>query len=320
MSEPANVEARLLARLRDGSAATGLVDRWVVDLLARPVADLIPPTQVASLAARLLASAAASDAFSRRVEKQVEEGLASAERDPSRLQESLPPEALRALRELTARPYSPDRTLVLAVLNREPVRRLIRALLVDVLVEFGRKIAALVSPVTGSRVGRGLGALAAAVGSGVVGAVSSELERQVEKRAAEFADLGISRVLQHLADLASDPSLAKDQAEFRSALLEGVLELRRSDLAREARSQDPNAVVRLVGEAVRDHWARPESRASLESGLRRLIPGDDSHRTLGAVLDEIGLRPEVEAALREYLLPRARAFDWAGWIEDELGR
>jgi hypothetical protein len=39
---------------------------------------------------------------------------------------------------------------------------------------------------------------------------------------------------------------------------------------------------------------------------------------LGAALDEIGLRAEVEAALKEYLLPRARAFDWAGWIEHEL--
>jgi hypothetical protein len=317
MSEPANAEARLLARLRDGSAADRLVDRWVVDLLARPLAELIPPTQVAALAARLLAGAAASDAFGRRVEKQVEEGLASAELDPSRLRESLPPEAVTALRQLAALPYSPDRAVVLAVLDREPVRRLIRALLVDVLVEFGRRMAALASPVTGSRVGRGLGALAAAVGSGVVGAVTGELERQVEKRAAEFADLGISRVLQRLADLASDPSHANDQAELRSALLEGFLELRRSDLAREDRRQEPNAVVRLVREAVGGYWARPESRATLKAGLGRLL-GDDSHRTLGAALDEIGLRAEVEAALKEYLLPRARAFDWAGWIEHEL--
>jgi hypothetical protein len=325
MSEPADVEAevesngaaRLLARLRDASAADRLVDRWVADLLGRPVADLIPPTQVAELAARLLAGAAASDAFGRGVEKQVDEGLASAELDRSRLQDRLPPELVTALRELAARPHSPDRRLVLAVLDREPVRKLIRALLVDVLVEFGRRIAAVASPLTGSRVGRGLGAFAAAVGSGVVGAISSELERQVEKRAAEFADLGISRVLHRLADLASDPSHAQEQAELRSALLEGFLELRRSDLARDVRRQKPNAVVRLIREAVRGYWARPESRATLESDLRRIL-GDASHRPLGAALDELGLRADIESALKEYLLPRARAFDWASWIEHEL--
>ena len=320
MSELPSVDARLLARLRDPAAADRLVDRWVVDLLARPLAELIPPAQVAAFSARLLAGVAGSDAFGRRVEKQVEEALASAELDPSKLHESLPPEAVRALRELAARPHPSDRELILAVLDREPVRKLVRALLVDVLIEFGRRIAARASPLTGSRVGRGLGklgALAGAVGSGVVGAVSGELERQVEKRAAEFADLGIARVLQQLANLASDPSLAKDQAEFRSALLEGCLELRRSDLAREARRQEPGVALRLFREAVRGHWARPESRASLESRLWRIL-GDDSHRTLGAALDEMGVRAEVEAALKEYLLPRARAFDWAGWIESEL--
>lgn len=309
----------LPAQLRRPEAADRLAGRLVADLLASELGGRLAD-DLARIVAQVAAAGAANPTTEQYLGRRVEAALAEAAADPSSLQDRLPPELVALLRELAARSYSPKRTLVLAVLDREPVRKLIRALLVDVLVDFGRKIASVAAPLTNSRVGKGLGALGAfagAVGAGVVGAVSGELERQVEKRAAEFADLGISRVLQKLADFASDSSLAREQAELRRALLDGLLELPVTEVAQDLRRHDPALVLERTLAALKSYWGRAESRARLAADIRALAQGDPQ-RTLGSVLAEMGLRAEIETALRELLVPRMRQIDWAAWLSEAL--
>ena len=320
MSPSARDLTKLLAPLRTPEAAGRLVDRWVADLLSRSASELLPPAKVAESVRRFVLAATSSDAFHARVVFGITDELKQSEAEPGTVGDGVPPDLTALARTLTRRPYSPQRAVVLAVLDREPVRKLIRALLVDVLTEFGRRLASLASPLTGSRVGRGLGALGAiagAVGGGVVGAVSGELERQVEKRVADFADLGISRVLQRLADLACDPSLAQDQSELRGALLEGLLEVRVADMARDARKQDPEAIASLVRQALQTYAAQPQLQQDVEAYVTRIL-SPELAQPLGEVLTKLGLRAEVDAILRETLLPRATSFDWAGWVESEL--
>ena len=57
------------------------------------------------------------------------------------------------LREMLERPFSPDRKLVLTVIDREPTRELVRQLLLDAVLEFGRRASA---PVAGMARGPGL--------------------------------------------------------------------------------------------------------------------------------------------------------------------
>ena len=72
----------------------------------------------------------------------------------------------------------------------------------------------------------------------LVGAVSDEVERQLEKRATEFVDSALAGVFGQIADAVSDPKRASEAAELRIAFFDGALELTGPQLARELANLD----------------------------------------------------------------------------------
>jgi hypothetical protein len=320
---------QMLARLRDdkpGGPADRLAALLVDDLLERPLAELLPPAFVARAARELLAAWVDSASAEKALAAELEARLRPAANDKRTLGEALPDEATEVLLALVKRPFTPSREAVAALLEPEPVRKVIRGFLLQVVVDFGQRLRA---PVSESRVARGLGGLArfaagqAKAHSGtlgaIAGAVSDEVEHQVEKRAAEFVDSALSGILARLADDISNPANAKSQAKLRTTLVEGALRLKRADLAREFERSDVGGAARLVRKGLADFVARADAQAELEKAIAE-AQRHDAQRTAREVLTEFGLLEKVRAlgqeALGLRLAPVFQSPAFAAWLDE----
>jgi hypothetical protein len=145
----------LRAKLNDEKAVHDLAALSVEVVLGQPVQHLLPAELLVAVARQALDgwldSATAVAALTRSVELVVNELNATSKP----LKDVLARDVHAALRDVVGRPFSPDRRLVLTVIDREPTRELVRQLLLDFVLEFGRKASA---PVAG--VAKGLGTFA----------------------------------------------------------------------------------------------------------------------------------------------------------------
>lgn len=295
-------------KLKDEKAVQALavvcIDVW----LEKPVGELVPaevlvPVVRAGLTG-WLETPSAVPALARGVELVVNE--LNAQRRT--LKDVVARDVREAVRDVVGRPFSPDKKLVLTVIDRDPTRELVRQLLLDFVLEFGRRASA---PVAG--VAKGLGTFAKLAGDAVksrtgtlgslVGAVGSEVERQMEKRAVEFVDAALSGVFGQLADAVSDPRRATEAAELRVAMLDGVLELTLPQLAREL----ANADVPGAAEVVRAGLTRWLASAASDDELKALAQfalNDVAARPAKDVLAELGLLAVVRERGAEALSKR----------------
>lgn len=311
----------LIARLQS-DAADSLAALSVASVLDTPVGELIPPGWIVSTTRQALSGWLASDSALRTLNSVVEWLCNRLDSERRAVGEVMAKDVRLALREMLGRPFSPDRKLVLTVIDREPTRELVRQLLLDAVLEFGRRASA---PVAG--VARGLGSLARMAGERVkarsgglgtlVGAVSDEVERQLEKRAVEFVDSALAGVFGQLADAISNPHRAAEAAELRTAFFDGALELTGPQLARELANLDVAGGTEILRGGLTRWLASPESDAQLAEYARLLLERD-GQRPLGEVLQDIGLLEVTRAVAQEQLAARIRAIaatpGFATWL------
>ena len=315
----------LQQKLRDDSDGgpldrlAGLVVEQALDTL---LVALVPPERLVRGAKLALAGWLRSEDAVPALTRAVAEIARRAAGDRRRLAAVLPSEFRQAARELARRPMVPDRQLVLTVLDRPPVRRLVRGLLLNALLDFGHQMSA---PLGG--VAQGLGGLAkyafdtAKLYSGgigaAVGAVSDEMERQLQKRAAEFADAGLAGVFAQIADAVSSPQRAAEAAELRVAVWEGVLELTLVQLSRELVGADVPGAAAIVRDALARWLDSPAADATLARWAEQLLAREGG-RTLREVLHELGLVEAVRQLGREALRARMGAVvasdAFAAWL------
>jgi len=197
--------------------------------------------------------------------------------DNRRLEESLPNSLQQALLSLASRPFSPNPALLKSLLNTPPVRELIRKILSRALGDFARRATTSLAPAPVAQVAQGVGhwakmaartalSKAGALGE-MVEAVSTEVERQAEKRAAEFVDAALERALEDLAQALASP--APHGPPLGRALLETALTWRLPQLARELANADlPGAAQSLQGPLA--EWAGNAAFARLQGHLQTL--------------------------------------------------
>lgn len=319
----------LLARLQDTSP-NGPVDRLaalvVEHELSQPLETLLPPALLARAMKAALEGWLASETADRELASAIDHLQGRLTQDPRTVREALPPELSKGLAELAARRFSPDRALVLSVLDRPPVRALARGLLLNLLIDFSRKVSA---PVTENRIAKGFSGLAklaadqarSAGGTlgGIAGALSEEIERQVEKRARDFVDSALSGVFQQLADALTDPSRASEQAEMRVALLDGVLSLPLSRLGRELSRADVPGGAAVVRKGLSQWLASKDTTAELEGWITRALERDGK-RPVREVLGALGLLDAFQTlgreSLRARLSPVVASEPFARWLEE----
>jgi len=319
----------LLTRLQNASPE-GPLDRLaalvVEHELSQSLETLLPPALLARALKSALEGWLASPTAEGELASLVDDLQERLARDPRPLRETLPRELPRALTELASHPYSPNRELVLAVMDRPPVRELARGLLLNVLIEFSRKVSA---PVTENRIAKGFTGLARFAAEqartsggtlgGIAGALSDEIERQVEKRAKDFVDSALSGIFQQTADALSDPSRASEHAEMRVAFLDGVLGLPLAKLGRELSQLEVPRGVAVVRKTLTQWLASADALARLEEGLRRALERDGK-RPVREVLQTLGLLDTFQKmgreALRERLAPIVASAPFALWLEE----
>lgn len=280
--------------------AQRLAELVVEETLARPAGELVDP----ALAAVVLRAFVASDGAEARVAAWLRDRAALLAVETRTLEALLPAPLARAARELLELPLTPRRELVMKVADRPPVRKLLRAQVLATLVDFARKAA---SPITDNPIARGVGGLLRKPGGGsrfgsLGSAISGEVERQTEKRAAEFADTAVFGVLSGLADDLSDASRARDQADVRGAVLEGVLALTPAETMEPLRD-NLTAATGIIRRALTAWSASATFEAELAT-VAAFVLGKGATRPLGEVLAELGVRDVVTAQATSWLAAR----------------
>lgn len=286
--------------------AQRLAELIVDDALASPISKLLPLDRALGLLEKGLDAYLASDASLVPLTRGVDRLMNDLNAVKGSIGDELPDELLSGAREWVSRPWSPDRAVVLAALDEPPVRTLIRKLLLDAILEFSRTVSA---PMQG--VARGLGGLAkfAAERTGtlgaIAGAVGSEAQRMVEKRAADFADQALSGVIQKIADEFSNPARAKEQAELRRAVLDGLLHLRGPQLAKEVGRSDVVGGAKVIREALKSWLASEGGKQELRERVRHVLD-PEWNRTAGELIAELGLRDFARESAVQLLEVRIR--------------
>lgn len=298
----------LRQKLSERSSVQALAALSLETWLDKPLLALAPPELTVAVVREVITGWCNSPGALPAMQRLVEQVIDLLKATPRALKDVAPRDLREALRDVVGRPFSPDRRLVLTVIDREPTRELVRQLLLDFVLEFARKASA---PVAG--MAKGLGTFAKLAGEAVksragtlgsiVGAVGGEVERQMEKRAVEFVDAALSGVFGQIADALSDPRRATEAAELRLAVLDGALELTLPQLAREL----TNADVTGGAEVVRGGLQRWLASAQSDEALLRLVrftSDSTGNRPVRQVLEELGLLEVVRHRGTEALANR----------------
>ncbi len=319
------ITVRAVARLQ-GPAADTLVTLLVDDLLDRPVAGLIDPSQIAGQLIAALEVATAGPQTEAWLRKQVGE---LRKRVPEgTLGERMPAELEAPLREVISRPIELDGALMKRLLSHEAMERLLRDVLVRSLRAFAERLRTLAPPPPAQvrgRLGRlkALGAGVKGFSEGLVGQLSAELEQRAEQKIREFVDGAIAGTLQQVAEHMSGPEHAALYGSFRAHLLDTLLVTPNADLAREIDKLDPEGLVQ-TGAAVARALARRQGFEGEIAGVVRVALEATEGRSLRDYLKETGLSDQAEqetlrADLEGQLAERVRAFAatdaFAGWLD-----
>ena len=316
------MDAQTLITRLQADAADSLALICVDSLLGTPVGTLLPDAVVMATARKALTGWLESPSAVKVMNTVVESLANRLQQERRPLKDLMAPDVRHAVREIMGRPFSPDRKLVLTLIDRGPTRELVRQLLLDAVVEFGRRASA---PVAG--MARGLGSLAKMAGDRVkartgslgslVGAVSDEVERQLDKRAAEFVDSSLASVFGQIADAVSDPKRAAEAAELRIAFFDGALELTGPQLARELANLDVAGGAEILRAGLKRWLASPASDEQLKEFLE-LVMHPQPERSLKDVLAELGLLEVTRTFGSEQLAHRIRAVaaspECAAWL------
>jgi hypothetical protein len=289
----------LLARLRDPSddGPSARLAALVVDhVLATPVGQLVDPGLVVGALRDSLQAWTASDEAAAHVVQRLEDAGAWLSGHDKAVGDLVPPPLREGLRSFVQLPMPARREAVLRLLDRQGVKQVIRAQLAQTLADFGRRAA---SPVSDNALARGLGGLGKLAGQiarpsplgAIASAVSGEVERQVEKRASDFADTAVAGVLAGIAEQASDPARAAQQAALRLELLDGLLSLTGGDVSELARGGVP-AQVATVRKALAAWASSADFARDVEQPLASLL-SREGERTVGAILDDLAIRGPV---------------------------
>ncbi len=319
---------KILARLRAGGTngpLAKLASLVVDDVLTRPLSDLVDVGALVTHIREGIASFVAADDATQRVVERVEGVFAGLAAEHRPVRAVVPPSLADAAVAFARVPTTPSREALFKLLDREPLKKLFRAQMIDALADFGRRAA---SPVADSSIARGLGGISKlALGSSgknpfarVANAVSGEVERQVEKRATEFADTAVVGILTGIVDQVTDPSRRDEQAALRAAVVEGLLELTGADLAGIAHGDVPAQVA--VVRAALAAWSADPAFASHIQGAVAAVIAKDAARSLGELLADFAIRDAVSAHARSVVereLTHLAAGDaFAEWLGELL--
>ena len=303
---PALKALKKLRRKGKNSASAKLATLVVDDLLGRPARELFDSDELADRSMELLAGLAQAGELEELIEARLHRWLQHMEDERGTLGDWVPGEAAGRLRDVVAASHGLDADQTLRWIDHDAMRDLVRRVLRETLSSFVKRLR---SPVSESRilssVKRRAGrfakrprALVGGLGDGMMGAVSDEMERQMQRRVGDFVDSAVGSVLRRIAEHVSDPSHQAQYGKMRAAMLDLTLQTSSRAAARTLAKADLDAVAAYV---------RAEIVGLRDSDLLR-------QRIVDMIEDELDDAP----TLGDWLAHRNLLDPWRDWALTEL--
>lgn len=309
--------ARILARLREQPEQLDTLVTLTLDhLLERPLAELIDPAWLARAITDGIRNSARSAEFERWVADRVERTLTRADRLHGALGDKVPMTLLGPLEKALGRPYQPDRALVRALLDHPSTRTILREILQANLLEFGKRMRAMV-PDAGKLPGGGFASKLAGMAKGVASAVSSELERQLEPKVKSFVDDILGVTVDMMIERVSSEEFAPEFATWRIDVLRALLGQPIDRLVAERHKYPPKDFAADVAAILRALAAWRGLGEQIEEIVTELLDEHGSE-TARQFLDGSGLEQAWRPQLHQALVDQARELvageAFAGWL------
>lgn len=306
-----------LRRLRDpsGRAIEQLAALIVEDATATPLREIAAPRWIASQLATALEAVAGGDLARDFVARRLDAGRERLGSDDRTLREHWPREVDGPLREVLSHPWSPDPEMAFRILDQQAMRQLVAEILTTMLTRFRKRMPGGdgVLREFGSRAvkrSRGLfggvaGNLQDLAGS-VVGAVKEEVENSLDELVREFVETATHDALRGIASYLADPTHERAFADLRVGVLDVLLDTPVRELVRELDKARPLEIVDVVLAGVRATVGAPDFVDRAEQAIAKVLE-EAGDGTLGAWLDEVGLRTAWSETTTELVAQRLRA-------------
>ena len=253
-----------------------LVADWVLD---RPLEQLIDPQFVA----HQVVTALEVSARGVQLEKWVQDQVAAMRNQIPTGQpaDQLTPELQQAIETVISRHYTPDQTLVLALIDHPTMENLVEDILSQAMRNFTQKLRIQMpgAPKAAPKA-RGLGRLGS-ISQNVLGGLGSEISQRAEQLASQTVDealrLSVGQVAHHICD----PQNADHYSAFRLHLWRTIIAQDNRTLAMEWDKLDPDSLV-VAGTAI-----TPSDGPTRRTARRSPTDGSGPHRFSRSDLSEI---------------------------------
>lgn len=313
--------AVILARLRERpEQLDALVSLTLDHLLERPLAELVDPAWLAKAATDGIRNSARSAEFERWVADRVEHALTRVDQLDGALGDKVPMTLLGPLEKALGRPYQPERELVRALLDHPSTRSILREILQANILEFGKRMRAMVpdpGKLPGASLGGGLASKLAGMAKGMASAVGSELERQLEPKVNSFVDDILGVAVDMMVDRVSSEEFAPEFARWRIDVLHALLSQPVDRLVAERHKYPAKDFAADVAAILRALAAWRGLGEQIEEVLHELLD-EHGQATARQFLDGSGLEQAWRPQLHQALVAQARELvagpEFAAWL------
>lgn len=220
----------------------------------------------------------------------------------------LPTDVAERMRNRLGTPRPIPKKWIDEAVGNERVREAVRSMLSEALTSFVQKAS---STLTDNKAA-GSGGLRGALGWGakaagaVIGGIGEEVQQRLQDRVRDYVDIAVGTVQTRIAERLRSEETARSIGRRRLALYEKALKTPESEAARTLEKTPWSELdadgPRVVAHNIARTEVREAIRAELDAALQEL--GND---TLGALLDDLGLRALVREAVHHAALPGLRA-------------
>ena len=297
----------ILSNLRgDKIHVSRLVTLAFDDLLSRSVGDLIEPSLLTKRIVDGFVGTAKDPNLEQWLNDRITEALAQIEGGKT-LRGTISEEVVESARSLVGREFHPNRDVLMAIMDHDAVRSIMRDVLMSTLSDFGQSLKIPPpSPTTdrgGSRFGRLSGFVAQA--QGVAANVGSIVERQLEGKITSFVDGAIGNVIESTVDNMVANESVEALAKWRIDMLEQALDTTGEKLKEEVERHDTKAMVSELTLLLRSLAGWDGLTPAILSVLEKV---SDEHRSASDFLNGTTLESEWRPQLEEVAVERACEF------------